>query len=337
MKRRIIGLSLFGLLALSCRKEGDGRHEHSEDHPAGHDHHAEGHGHGETPMQNLTLWGGHHELFAEHEPAVAGKALRLLAHLTVLEGFKPLEAGEVKLELEGPAALSASAAKPIRPGIYELELTPAVPGEYRGKLTVGGTSAGEIEGIVIHVAATGEKAAKAHDDHEEGEIEFLKEQQWGVPFATAFAEQGTVLASIEAAGTITTPPGGSAEVSAPIVGRLAVPPQGLPRPGALVKKGQLLATLAPAPASPEDSARVSLALAEAEARATASSAAVERAERLFKDEAISQRELEDARREAEVSVEAVRGTTTPLKRSPSGRLTRTSAPTRRRRSGLLSE
>ncbi len=307
MTRRLASMTFLGLLALSCRKGEQGKHEHAAEHPEGHDHHAEGHGHGETPMERLTLWGARHELFVEHAPAVAGKPLKLLAHVTVLDGFKPLDTGELKLELEGPQPLSASASKPLKPGIYELELMPPAPGVYRGKLSVSGAAAGVVEGVEISVTAGADKPAGAEgEEHEHGAIEFLKEQQWGVPFATAFAEQGSVVASIEVAGTITTPPGGSAEVSAPIVGRLALPPQGLPRPGAAVKKGQLLATLAPAPASPEDSARVSLALAEAEARAAAASTGVERAERLFKDEAISQRELEEARREAELSAEAVR-------------------------------
>jgi RND family efflux transporter MFP subunit len=73
-----------------------------------------------------------------------------------------------------------------------------------------------------------------------------------------------------------------------------------------VKKGQVLASLVPAPSSPEEAARASLTVAEAEARAAAAGAALERAERLIKDEAISERELEDAKREARVAEEAVR-------------------------------
>jgi RND family efflux transporter MFP subunit len=80
----------------------------------------------------------------------------------------------------------------------------------------------------------------------------------------------------------------------------------LSKPGDPVKKGDVLATLAPAPSSPEEAARASLAVSEAEARVDRSRAATERAERLLADQAIPQRELEDARREAKVAEDALR-------------------------------
>jgi RND family efflux transporter MFP subunit len=298
------------LVAAAC-KRGDGHahddkqgHHHADDHPAGHDHHAEGHGHGEE-MVGLTLWGERHELFAEHPRAVVGRALTVLAHITVLDGFRPLEDGAVSLELSGPGELRTAASKPKRPGIYELVLTPPAAGTYRGRLSIQGPHQGVVEGIEIEVLALAPKKAPPAEEHEAGEIEFLKEQQWGVPFATESVKPGTVVPAVEVAGTVTTPPSGSAEVSAPIVGRLVMPATGLAKPGDAVTKGQLLATLAPAPAAPEEAARASLAVTEAEARAAAATSALQRAERLIKDQAISERELEDARRESTVAVEAV--------------------------------
>jgi len=70
-------------------------------------------------------------------------------------------------------------------------------------------------------------------------------------------------------------------------------------------RGQLLATLAPAPAAPEEGARASLVVVEAEARAATARAALERARRLLADRAIAAQELELAEREAEVAEEAV--------------------------------
>ncbi|HKY39051.1 MAG TPA: efflux RND transporter periplasmic adaptor subunit [Polyangiaceae bacterium] len=298
-------------LSMACKRGDAGHdhdakrgHQHAEDHPAGHDHHAEGHGHEEETV-GITLWGDRHELFAEHPRAVAGRALKVLAHVTVLNGFKPLEQGEVSFELNGPAELRGVAAKPTRPGIYELELTPPAAGTYRGRLSIQGPHAGVVEGVEIEVLATPPKKATAPEQHDAGEIEFLKEQQWGVPFATEPVKAGTVVPAVEVAGTVTTPPSGSAEVSAPIVGRLVMPAAGLARPGDAVTKGQLLATLAPAPAAPEEAARASLAVMEAEARAAAAGSALQRAERLIKDQAISERELEEARRESTVAAEAV--------------------------------
>jgi RND family efflux transporter MFP subunit len=280
-------------------------HDHASEHPEGHDHHERDHGH-EQPMLRITLWSDRFELFAEHPPAVAGRDLELLAHVTVLDGFRPLTAGTVQLELSGPAPLRASTTTGERKGTYELTFTPAAAGTYRGAVVISGPVAGRIDGFELQVHADAKQAGKAPDEHEGAPIEFLKEQQWGVPFATAFAEKRTIGASIEVAGTVATPPGGFAQVGAPVPGRVVTPAQGLPRPGQPVRKGQLLALLSPSPSSPEDAARASLAVAEAQARKAAAQAGLERSQRLIADQAISQRELEDARRELAVADEALR-------------------------------
>ncbi|MCA9602963.1 MAG: efflux RND transporter periplasmic adaptor subunit, partial [Myxococcales bacterium] len=133
----------------------------------------------------------------------------------------------------------------------------------------------------------------------------LKEQQWQVPFATKFAVRGTVVPTVEVSGEVTTPPSGQADVGAAIAGRVVAPPGGLPRPGQTVRRGALLATIAPAPAAPEAGARAELAVVEAEARLQSARAGAERAERLIQDRAISNRELEEATRELRVATEAL--------------------------------
>ncbi len=286
-----------------------GSHDHAEAHPPGHDHHEEGHGHGDSPMVGVTLWSDKFELFAEHPAAVVGKPVPFLAHLTSLRTFSALTKGTVTLELDGPAKLRSEAPSPIRPGIYMLNVTPPKPGVYVGRLVVSDPSTGKsaaIDGLELTVFPDAAKAARtASGEDDEGLIEFLKEQQWGVPFGTTFVSEGVLVPSIRVAGRVGTPPGGSAEVSAPVTGRIAQPKGGLPNPGTKVKRGQLLALLRPMPSSPEEAARARLSVVEAQARASAAEKALERAQRLIKDEAISQRALEDARREASVAREAV--------------------------------
>jgi membrane fusion protein, heavy metal efflux system len=281
-------------------------HDHASEHPEGHDHHAEAHGH-EQAMLRITLWSDRFELFAEHAPAVAGRELELLVHVTVLDGFRAAANAGLRLELDGPAPVRAQTDSALRPGIHLMRFTAPTAGTYRGVIDVTGPVAGRVEGFELTVHADAKTALAAAPEEDEGApIEFLKEQQWSVPFATAFAEQRTIAAAIEVAGTVDTPPGGSAEVGAPVPGRIAAPPRGLPRPGAAVRKGQLLALLSPAPAAPEDAARASLAVAEAEARRAAAQSALERNQRLIADQAASLRELEDAQRELRVADEAVR-------------------------------
>jgi cobalt-zinc-cadmium efflux system membrane fusion protein len=300
------GLALLALFA-GC-KPGDGRHEHASDHPPGHDHHAKRHGHGEMPVARITRWTDRLELFAEHRVALAGTDVDLLVQITVLDGFRPLEGAELILELEGPAALRAEARQPVRPGSYELPFVPPAPGIYRGRLSVSGSVIDMLDDLIFEVFATTEEARASVQEEEEEEryIELLKEQQWGVPFASAAVAEGALVASIEVAGTVATPPGGSAEIGAPIAGRIAPPPEGLPRPGETVRAGQELAMLAPAPASPEEAARASLTVAEAEARVARARKAAARAERLIRDQAIPRRDVEDARREVVVAEEALR-------------------------------
>lgn len=302
-------LAVAGVLGLcvttSCHDHGKG-HDHSEAHPSGHNHHAEGHGHHDGPVVSLTLWSDQFEVFAEHPPASAGKKIAFLVHVTTLDGFKSVNDGTATLQFDGAATLSSAAAKPVRPGIFRIELTPMTRGEYRGRLRVDGKVSGTVENFNMKVFATAkEAAASVKDESDDGLVEFLKEQQWRVPFGTEFTKQGTIVPATEVAGRIDTPPGGKAEVSAQVTGRLVAPRKGLARPGDVVKKGQLLAALLPAPSSPENAARAQLAIAEAQARSSAARTALERAKRLIKDEAIAQREFEAAQREVRVAKSAV--------------------------------
>lgn len=318
-------LSVFGaLLAGSAVLAGcEGCHSH--DHPHGdeahegahapHDDHGEaaheeehGHGHGEGAI-GITRFTDKLELFAEHPPAVTGQELTFLAHLTILDGFKALENATVTLVLEGPTRVEARVTEKLRSGIFQPTLTAPAPGTYRGSVVVAGPEVEDtIDGfeIVVHPNADAAKQASAADETGGAEpISFLKEQQWQIPFATAFATQGSVVPTIEVAGEVTTPPSGQADVGAAIAGRVVAPTGGLPRPGQAVRRGELLATLAPAPAAPEAGARADLTVVEAETRVQAARAAVERAERLIADRAISQREVDEARRELRVAEEAV--------------------------------
>lgn len=304
MKRFVVFVAwVFAAVALACGRSGDHEHAHGEE-ESGH-----GHGHAEDAV-GITRWTDEVELFAEHPPAVVGQKMSFLAHVTVLDQFEALNEGEVTLVLEGAETLRGVAREPLRPGIFQPEVTPRRPGTYRGRLEVRSRRVEDVVGgftIEVHPSAEAAQRAAAGEDEAEGTtISFLKEQQWQVPFDTAFARREMLAPTIEVAGEVTTPPDGSAEIGASIAGRVVAPPEGLPRPGVTVRRGQLLATIAPAPSSPEEGARAELAIAEADARAAAARSELARAERLAADRAISDREVEQARREVQVADEAVR-------------------------------
>ncbi|MEL6339171.1 MAG: efflux RND transporter periplasmic adaptor subunit [Myxococcota bacterium] len=289
-----------------------GEGDHSHDANGGHTDHGEheaGHGHGEGAM-GVTQWTDTLELFAEYPPAITGKEVPFLAHLTLLPSFEALEDATVTLVLDGPAHAEAKVTKMLRSGIFQPVLEAPAPGTYQASLRVQGPRVDDtIVGfeIVVHPNATSAVAVSSNDDGAGAEpISFLKEQQWQIPFGTAFAQSGSVTPTIEVAGEVSTPPSGQAEIGAPIAGRVIAPSGGIPSPGETVRKGQLLASIAAAPAAPEAGARADLAVVEAEARLQTALAAVERADRLIADRAIAQREVEGAHRELGVAEEAVR-------------------------------
>ncbi|MFZ9887640.1 MAG: hypothetical protein ACO3JL_09060 [Myxococcota bacterium] len=202
-----------------------GHHDETEHN----DTHAHGHEHGVDAI-GITLWTEKLELFAEHPPAVTGQEITFLAHLTLLDGFKALENATVTLVLDGSTRVEARVTEKLRSGIFRPTLQAPAPGTYRGSLHVTGPEVNDtLAGfdVVVHASAEAAKqAAEGNDEGNPGSIRFLKEQQWQVPFGTAFASQGVVVPTIEVAGEVTTPPSGQAEVGAAIAGRVVVPPAG---------------------------------------------------------------------------------------------------------------
>lgn len=301
MKTAILGLA--GLLVLGCHDHPHDGDEHPHDEEGGHDEAAHGgHGHGDGVAIGITRWSETYELFAEHPPAVAGQEVPFLAHITLLDGFPPLEDARVRLSLTGPAELSAEAPM-LRSGIYRPVFTPTVPGTYQGTLTVIAGPEGSIGGFEIEVYPTQAAALAAHpgDDEDDGSVTFLKEQQWRVPFDTAFADRRSIRPSVEVTGELTTPPGGVAPIHAPVAGRVMGAGASFPMPGTRVDAGELLAMIAPTPGAPEDAARASLVVVEAQARLEASRIEVDRTERMVRDQAIPERRLDEARRQLRVA------------------------------------
>ncbi len=294
-------LALLGLLTLACRDPRVGEE-------------AAGAAHGEGVAIGITRWSETLELFAEHPPAVVGEPLPFLAHVTLLDGFLPLEDARVRLTLSGPTEIEAEASM-LRSGIYRPTFTPTAPGVYQGTLTVLEREAGSIEGLEIggfevEVYATRAAADAGHpgggdDDDGHGTTTFLKEQQWRVPFDTAFADRRSVRPSVEVSGELTTPPGGVAHVHSPVAGRVMAAGTRLVSPGTQVAVGDLLVTIAPTPGAPEDAARASLGVVEAQARLEASRVEVERTRRMVADQAIPERRSQEAVRQLRVAEAAL--------------------------------
>ncbi len=295
---------ITGLVLAACGTEDPhdvhdhGEHEDEQGH---HDHH-----HGEVAA--ITIYGETLALFAEHPVAVAGEEVPFLAHVTILDGHRPLEGATVRLTLEGPARVSGDATM-ARSGIYQPTVTPPAPGTYRGRLEVIEGGEGAVDGFEVEVYPSAEAAEAAHEEGDEGGISLLMEQQWRVPFATALAERGEIAPGHEIAGELGVPPSGLAHVHAPVGGRVMAGTSGFPLPGQSIAAGQELATLAPTPGSPESASRAEAQVVDAEVELEDARAALERAERLLAEHAVPERQVAEAQRRvraAEASIAAAR-------------------------------
>src|SRR5215212_8308976 len=73
----------------------------------------------ETPTLDVTDWTDKTELFMEYPPLVAGKTALFAVHLTQMHDFKPVTAGQAKVEFTPEAGGPPTALvgpKPSRPG-----------------------------------------------------------------------------------------------------------------------------------------------------------------------------------------------------------------------------
>jgi RND family efflux transporter MFP subunit len=300
--------------ALEVPHEHDGAHDHHAAHRGAEAAAPEDDGADELSPIAITVWTETSELFAEHPPAVEGQELSFLAHLTVLDGFTALEDASVTLQLSGPGQAEGRADVMLRPGIFRPTLTAPRAGTYQGTLVVRGPEHQDtISGFQVVVHSTAADALRAQQARAAAEptsgvepIVFLKEQQWVVPFATAFAEEQDITPTLGVTGEVTAPHDGDAAVGAPLSGRLIPPRGGLPLPGQAVTRGQLLATIAPSPASPEDATAANRRVLEAEVAVEAAQAAVARTAELLADRAVPERDASEARRNLRIAEESLR-------------------------------
>ena len=168
-------LILFVVLLVSCS-------QNSEDQDGNHIH--------DTKLP-LTGYSNDLEVFAEADPFIVGNNSTILAHVTNLEDFKPIDKCSVTVNLiVGTQIIRQTVTEPKKLGIYEFNLQPEVTG--KGKLifvinTEKGEYEVEVDDIEVfsdeHLAHHGPEATKILNMKG---INFTKEQTWKVKFATDF-------------------------------------------------------------------------------------------------------------------------------------------------------
>ena len=258
---------------------------------------------------SVTAWGTRFEVFPEADPLVAGALTVAHTHVTRLDGFAPLVDGEVDIVLAGAAGEQVFGAdRPVRPGIFAVEIEPESAGDFELSFRVRdpeGTE--EIRGGRVRVGTAREPGALVvapapRGAADAGEpVTFLKEEQWRGDFATMWVRPGRLAGSVAGLARVRPPAGGEAVVTAPVDGVLRpAPGRPWPYPGLVADRGDSLFEVVPHVAAGR-----SLAALESETRTLAAElltagGRLARLEELAALEAVSRREVEEARVRAEM-------------------------------------
>lgn len=152
-----------------------------------------------------TVWTDRLELFVEFPPLVAGELSSFTSHFTLVDGYKPIEDGELTLSLvKGTKGIRSSVKAPSSKGVFKPGLNPKEPGVYQ--LIFDLESSGLSERIVIEgveVYANSAEASKFHPNHGQGdEISFSKEQAWNTNFSVASVQKRDMHHIIATSGKI---------------------------------------------------------------------------------------------------------------------------------------
>jgi RND family efflux transporter MFP subunit len=234
---------LLTLLSLSCDRH----------HADGHAHGKDGHDHGldhdttagkETEPLAITRWTDRYELFVEFPPPKPNTKLAYQAHVTRLSDFQAVVDGKftVRFKRDGQVITETSVDRVKRPGTFTPE-GPA-PGAGRYSLQMTYEHGGQVDAFdcgtidVTDEVAVGEEVPS-------GEITFLKETQWTIPFATAFAEKRELRGTLEFSATVETAGSDQLTLGAPTSGRFFHDRRAPLAVGRKVTKGEVLGRIAP--------------------------------------------------------------------------------------------
>lgn len=284
--------------------------------PGDHDHAAEGDDHGQEaaedprPGLTVTLYQAGLELFMEYPAFVVGQESPLIAHFTDArdpDGFRWVTEGKVTATLRYVDGTEERfvAEKLLRNGIFKPIVKPGKAGEATLTLALDGPIAGTVEVGPVTVHGTTDAAVAAAPPEEEGgekAVGYLKEAQWKTQYATASAEQRSIRGGVRASGEIAPVAGRSAEIVAPVAGRVRTA-GAAPHVGLRVKRGDALLSLLPLSG---DAAGAEASVSRATAALALAEKDLARAEELHRAAVYSQRQLDAARSARDVAASDLR-------------------------------
>jgi len=231
----------FSAFSAGCSRAPDAAHDHGHEHAHGEGHEAE-----EPEPLAITRWTEHYELFVEFPPPVAAKAVPYHAHVTKLEGFEAVTTGAFRVHFKNGAsgmAAEASIEGVKRPGIFVFEGPAPAAGSYALEMVYEHEGTSEV--FDCGPITVTDKAPTTGPEAPSSTITFLKESQWKLPFATAWAEERSIAKEIELSATVEPAATAQLTLAAPTAGRFFHDRTHAPAEGLRVAKGDVLGTIAP--------------------------------------------------------------------------------------------
>jgi len=290
-------LALIIVLLAGCNRVDDG---HGHDHAAGaaeDDHVASS----DSETVVVTDYTAVTELFVEFPPLVAGRTSTFAAHVTNLTDFQPISAGrlDVVLEQGGRTVARFRVNEPARPGLFTPAVTPRDVGEFRLLVRLQGEGLEAEHDLGLFQVYDSPQTGRVTVPSAEGDINYLKEQQWTDIFATELAVERPLRPSVLGFATVAAPADAGAEIRAPVDGHIVHGK--LARAGDLVEAGEILAFIVPRLGAETDFGRLRVELEQARSTLALARGDLERLEPLFEQGAVPERRLIEAREQLDVA------------------------------------
>ncbi len=299
------------LLLPSCQAPG---HDHD------HDHGTEGApAEEEPPSLAISRWTPRYELFVELPAPAPGQPVPYHAHVTALSDFSPVTEGTFKVRYKGPSGVAAEhvQAGVKRPGIFVFEGPAPVAGSYALEMLY--EHAGNADLFDCGPIAVANPPVAADEQGSGTAITFLKESQWKIPFATAWAEEHPLASEMELPASIEPAASDQLTVGAPTAGRFFHNPKLALAEGLRIEKGDVLGTIAPTVAG-DDYSRLQSAVEEARLARDQSQREIDRIAPLVTQGLLPGRRLVELRNDLETQTARLGAASTRLQRvvSPGG-------------------
>jgi membrane fusion protein, heavy metal efflux system len=288
-------LSFVVLLGPGCGS--DPGHGHSHGGGGGHDHAEDG---GVTLAR--TRFTGTHELFVELDAPVAGQPYAYHAHVTRLADNHAATEGTLELRFEAdgfvvetktdpaparPGIFAATAPAPGKTGTYTLRLLYS-QGDERAEWSLGDVVVGSTEPV-------------EHLEEPHGEITFLKEAQWQVPFRVERPVTAAIAKPLTLPATVDVDPRASAVLPAPTRGLVLWGSEGtIPVEGTAVLAGDDLGRLVPS-GSAEHYARLQAGAQTARVDVGVAEQELSRVQQLVAEQLLPDRRLLEAQAKLETA------------------------------------